>query len=192
MTIENSRGHWWLQLPRRPRNLAGIGLAIIAGCGSACGGPPSTHVAVSNQSAAASLSPACALMTTSQASSILGQAAWAVPTKPDSLNDSSCMWHPSGSRGIPWSFSIYLYRNTSAVQSFRSNLAHPRPSVLTIKIDGQAALWRPYSGPGDAFVSTATNHSLLAVEAAGGTSAIDGVAKAAIKSALDSLRLHER
>jgi hypothetical protein len=191
--LDTSRGRAWPRLLRSPRILAVAGITAFVACGSACADSLSTNVPSSKRSAGAFVSPACALMTASQASRILGRPVAAVPTKPDRNGDSSCQWHASVSPGVQSSLSIFLYHNANAVRSFNSNLVSPQTSVLKISIDGSPALWRPYSGPGGgtAFVSAATHESLISVEAAGVTMATDGIAKAAMATALDSLHLHE-
>ena len=178
-----------LDLPRCRRISAIASTVIIAGLGSSCG-QSSSHVASSNESAAESISPACALMTETRASSLLGGPVVAVPTKPDHNDDSSCLWHSLASNSARPSFSIFLYHNAGAVRSFNSNLSRPQPSVQRISFDGLSALWRPYSGtgPGAAFISTATHGSLLSVEAVGDTTATNGLAKAALSTALGTFR----
>jgi hypothetical protein len=176
------------------RLLAGTGVTIMVGCASACGSSPTTQPTTAARSAAASVSPACALITDAKASSILGQAATAVPTRPDGNGDSSCTWHPSGSDGGQSSVGVFLYRTPSAIRSFTSSLVRPQPPILKISIDGTPALWRPYSGsgPGSAFVSAATGVTLVSVEATGGAGGVNGVAKAAIETALTSLHAEKR
>jgi hypothetical protein len=188
VAVAKRRGHA-RRLPRCRRISAIASTIVIAGFGSSCG-QSSPHVASSNESAAESISPACALMTETQASSILGGPIVAVPTKPDHNDDSSCLWHSSESNTARPSFSIFLYHNANAVRSFNSNLSRPQPSVQRISFDGLSALWRPYSGtgPGAAFISTATHGSLLSVEAVGGTTATNSVAKGALSTALHTLR----
>ncbi len=143
---------------------------------------------------AATVSPACALMTVSKASSILGRAATAVPTRPDANGDSSCLWHPSRSQGGQPSVSVFLYRTTADIHAFTSSLARALPPILKISIDGTPALWRPYSGSGGgtAFFSAATSGALLSVEATGATGGVNGVAKAVMVTALTSLRSQQR
>ena len=175
-------------LRRRRRILAVASTTMIIGCG-ACGVSPS-HVAVSSESAAASGSPACALMTVTRASSVLGRPVVAVPTRSVHNGDSSCLWHSSGPDGLRQTFSIFLYHDANEVRSFSSSLSRPQPSVARISFDGLSTLWRPYSGTGQgaAFISTATLGSLLSVEAVGGSAATNGVAKAALSTALATLR----
>lgn len=191
---DDPRSGAWSRAPRRMRLLAGTGVIIIVSCASACGSSPTAQPSTATRSVAASVSPACALITASKASSLLGQAATAVPARSDDNGDSSCLWHPSGSHGGQSSVGVFLYRNTTAVQAFTSSLARPQPPILKISIDGTPALWRPYSGSGagSAFVSAATSDALLSVEATGGTSGVNGVAKATIETALTSLRSEER
>jgi hypothetical protein len=191
MTIGNVRGLSWLRMAKRSRIIVAIGLTIVAS-GSACGGSPSTPVRSSKDSVAASVSPACSLMTTAQASSILERAVVVVPLKPTIHDESSCTWHTQASAGGQ-SISIFLHHSVSAVQAFKSSLARPQYAVRRISISGTAALWRPYATPGgNAFVSAAASDSLISVEATGGTSAIDRVAKMAMGVALNSFLSHSR
>jgi hypothetical protein len=191
MTIGNVRGRSRIGIAKRSRVTAVISLIIVAG-GSACGGSPSTPAPSSQDSAAASVSPACSLMTTAQASSILERAAVVVPVKPIIQDESSCSWHTQASAGRQ-SINIFLHHSVGAVQAFKSSLARPQNAVRRIAINGTPALWRPYATPGgNAFVSAATNGSLIAVEAEGGTNAVDRAAKRAMDLALNSVRSHTR
>lgn len=81
--------------------------------------------------------------------------------------------------------------STSAIDAFKSNLAHPQSPVVKTTVGDTDALWRPASGPGvgSSYVSAAAAASLVSVEAAGSTSAIaNKTALAVTKVALTALR----
>lgn len=165
-------------------------VAIIAGCAVGCGRGSATS-AGSSTPKAGSQSPACQLLTASQASTLLGRSEAPAPTRVDRFGDSSCAWGSSDSSGGP-SLSIFLYHKPQVVDSFRSSLAQPTPPVIRILVDGSPALWRPYPGfgTGTSFVSAASNGAVVAVEAAGDTSSLDSISRTAAGLALTALRSH--
>ena len=169
----------------RPARAGLVALASIAGvaCLASCGGPSAADRANATN-------PACALVTSAQAGHVLGRRAIANGARAGAPGESVCTWRAASSQGSAGSFEVLLYQSTSAVQTFRSELAAPAAPVTAISIGGVRALWRPAAegAGGEAFVSAVGGGRLVTVAASGGVGGADAAAKSAMAVALATLR----